>query len=83
MKQKQYQPLSIAQMAFSLFSANEGFLDDVEVNKIVDFEAAMHSYVASNAAELVKTIDQTADYNDSIAGQMREAIKKFKASSTW
>ncbi len=83
MKQKQYSPMSIAEMAFSLFAANEGFLDDVEANKVVDFEAAMLSYIKSNAADLVKEINETANYNDEIAAKMRETLEKFKASSTW
>ncbi len=83
MKQKQYSPLSIAEMAFSLFAANEGFLDDIEVNKVVSFEAAMHSYINSSASDIVKTINDTANFNDEIAGKMREALEKFKASSTW
>ncbi len=83
MKQKQYSPMSIAEMAFSLFAANEGFLDDVEANKVVDFEAAMLSYIKSNAADLVKEINETANYNDEIAARMRETLEKFKANSTW
>lgn len=83
MKQKQYSPLSIAEMAFSLFAANEGFLDDVEVNKVVAFEAAMHSYIKSNAADLVKRINDTADFNDEIAVGMRSALETFKSNSTW
>ncbi len=83
MKQPQYSPLSIAEMGFSLFAANEGFLDDVDVNKIVDFEAAMHAYINSSATDLVKTINDTADYNDDIASQMKDALEKFKANSTW
>jgi F-type H+-transporting ATPase subunit alpha len=83
MKQKQFQPLSISDMAFSLFAANEGFLDDVEVKKVGDFEAAMHSYLKANNADLVKRLNDTADYNDDIASKMREAIKKFKSTSTW
>ncbi len=83
MKQKQYSPMSIAEMAFSLFAANEGFLDDVEVNKVVDFEAAMLSYIKSNAADLVKSINDSADYSKEIADQMRKALEDFKANSTW
>ena len=41
MKQAQYQPLSIAEMSVSLFAANEGFIDDVEVEKVGSFEAAL------------------------------------------
>jgi F-type H+-transporting ATPase subunit alpha len=83
MKQKQYSPLTIAEMAFSLFAANEGYLDDVDADKVVAFEAALHSFVKSNYADLVKRINDTADYNDEIAGQMGEALQKFKESSTW
>jgi F-type H+-transporting ATPase subunit alpha len=83
MKQKQYIPLSTAEMAFSLFAANEGYIDDVDATKVVAFEAALHSYINSSATDVVKTINDTAGFNDEIAGQMREAIEKFKATSTW
>ena len=83
MKQKQYQPLTIAEMGFTLFAANEGYLDDVAVNKVVDFEAALHSYVRSNYADLLKQINESGDYNDEIAAKMKEALDKFKSSSTW
>jgi len=83
MKQKQYSTLSVAEMAFSLFAANEGFLDDVPVKKIVDFEAAMHSYLRSSAADFLKRINDKGDYNDEIATEMRKTITAFKASSTW
>ncbi len=83
MKQKQYAPLSTAEMAFSLFAANEGFLDDVEVNKVVAFEEALHAYINSSCADLVKRINDTADFNDEIAAEMRKAIETFKANNTW
>jgi F-type H+-transporting ATPase subunit alpha len=83
MKQKQYAPLSVAEMACSLFAANEGFLDDVDVTKVVDFEGAMHSYLRSNNADLLAKIDESGDYNDDIAGEMKAAIEKFKASGTY
>ena len=83
MKQKQYQPLTIADMGLSLFAANEGFLDDVAVNKVVDFESAMHAYMRSNQAELLKQINESGDYNDEIASKMKAALEKFKSSATW
>ncbi|NNJ90629.1 MAG: F0F1 ATP synthase subunit alpha, partial [Gammaproteobacteria bacterium] len=48
MKQGQFSPMSVAEMAVSLFAANEGYLDDVEVTKIVDFEAALQGYLKSS-----------------------------------
>ncbi len=83
MKQPQYSPLSVGQMAISLFAANEGYLDDVPVNKIVDFEHALQSYMKSAQAELLDKIDSTGDFNDEIQQAMHAAIKDFKATHTW
>ena len=59
MKQKQYSPLSVAEMALSLFAANEGFIDPVPVPKVVDFEEALHDFARSNNYES----DLKADYS--------------------
>ncbi len=83
MKQKQYSPLSVAEQAISLFAATDGLLDDVERNKVVDFEQALHAYVRANHADLLERINKSGDYNDEIASGMRSAIKAFKASGVW
>jgi F-type H+-transporting ATPase subunit alpha len=83
MKQGQYATLSVAEMAVSLFAANHGFLDDVEVAKIVDFETALLSYVRSNNQDLLNKINETGDYNDEIVASLKSAIEAFKSSSTW
>ena len=83
MKQAQFAPMSVAEMAFSLFAANEGFLDDVDVKKVVDFEAAMLSYLRSSQKALLDKINEKGDYNDEIASAMRKAIETFKSTNTW
>ncbi len=83
MKQKQYSPLSIAEMAVSLFAANEGFLENIELNKVLDFEAALLSYMNSEHGDLLSNINETGDYNDDIESQFRSAIEKFKSTQTW
>ncbi len=83
MKQPQYSPLSVAEMAVSLFAANEGYLDDVEANKVVDFEAALQGYMKSNKADLLNKINATGDYNDEIEEALHSALKEFKANNTW
>jgi F-type H+-transporting ATPase subunit alpha len=75
--------MSVCQMALSLFAANEGYLDDVAVEKIVDFENAMQSYMAANQAELLDKVNSTGDWNDEIESAFHDALKAFKASSTW
>jgi F-type H+-transporting ATPase subunit alpha len=83
MKQKQYQPLSVAEMAVSLFAANEGYLDDVDVSKVGSFEAALLANMRSENAQLMDTINTTGNFDDDIAGQMRSGIEKFKANGSW
>ena len=83
MKQMQYQPMSVAQTAVSLFAANQGFLDDVAVDKVVDFEAALQSYMKSEQADLMNQINESGDYNDNIESALRAALEKFKSSNTW
>ncbi|HET8707068.1 MAG TPA: F0F1 ATP synthase subunit alpha [Pseudomonadales bacterium] len=83
MKQKQFAPLSVADMALSLFAANEGFLDDIEVKKIIPFETALHAYFNSEYKALMDNINATANYNDDIAAQFKAGIQKFKATQTW
>ena len=83
MKQKQYTPMSIAEMGISIYAANEGYLVDIELNKILDFEAAMLSYMNSEHADLIKQINDTGDYNDDIGAQFKVAIDKFKSTQTW
>jgi F-type H+-transporting ATPase subunit alpha len=70
-------------MAFSLFAANEGFLDDVDVHKVVDFEAALHSYLNSEHADLLAKINESGGFDDEIAGAMKQAIENFKANNVW
>ena len=80
MKQAQYSPLSVAEMATSLYAANEGYIDDVEVNKVVDFEAALLSYMNSSQAALISKINDSGDWNDEIEAELKAAIEDFKAN---
>ena len=83
MKQKQYSPMSIAEMGISIYAANEGYLQDIELNKVLDFEAALLSYMNSEHADLIKQINDTGDYNDDIGAQFKTAIEKFKSTQSW
>ena len=74
MKQKQYSPMSVADMGLSLFAANEGFLNDIDLNKILDFEAALISYFNSEYADVMGKINKGGDYNDEIASQFKAGI---------
>ena len=83
MKQKQYSPLSVAEMAVSLYAAEEGYLDDVELNKIVDFENALHAYMRASQSALLDTINESGDLNDEITAGLKTAVEDFKANGSW
>jgi len=83
MKQKQYSPQSVAEMGIVLYAVNEGYLNDVEVNKIGDFEASLLSYMHAEYGDLMKSIVETGDYNGDIEASFKEALEKFKATQTW
>jgi F-type H+-transporting ATPase subunit alpha len=83
MKQKQYSPLSIADMSVSLFAAEHGFLDDIELEKIGDFEDAMHDFMHSEKKDLMQQINDSGDYNDDIEAGLKDSIGEFKKNHTW
>ena len=82
-KQKQYSPMSVAQQSLSIFAADRGYMDDVEVEKIGSFEEALHSYFTSEKADLEKSINETGDWNDDIEKQFTEVVEQFKKTQTF
>ena len=82
MKQKQYSPLSVAQMGVVIYAANEGYLNDVEIEKIGSFESSLLAFMSSSQAELMAQMN-TGNYNDSIATDLKAALDKFKSTQTW
>ena len=83
MKQKQFSPMSVAEMAVSLFAAEKGYLNDVEINKIVDFEAALLTYVNGEHAELMAKINESGNYDKEIESGLAAALDTFKSTQTW
>ena len=78
MKQKQYQPLSIAEMGVILFAADQGYLDSLPLNQIAEFESGLLRDLRSNHSDLMNQINSTGDYNDEIAKAIRSLVESFK-----
>ena len=64
-------------MALSLYAANEGYIDDVDVAKVGDYEGALHDFARSNHSELLDQIDKTGDYSDEIQAGLKAVCKGF------
>jgi len=83
LKQKQYAPMSVAEMAVSMFAVDRGYLDNVELSKVSAFEQELQAYMRAHQHDLLKKINETGDYNDTVAGELSAAIEKFKSTHTW
>ncbi len=83
MKQDQYSPLSVAEMGVSLYAANEGYLKEVPVAKIGDYEAALLSYMKSEHKDLLDRVNEKGDWNDDIEAGFKAALDKFAATQSW
>ena len=83
MKQKQYSPMTIANMAVSLYAADRGFLDDIEMERVGAFEHSLHNFMNSEKTDLMKQINETGEYNEEIDAALKDSIKEFKDKHSW
>ena len=83
MKQHQYSPMTVAQMAVSLFIVEKGFLDDIPANEVTSFEAAIQDFMKNSKADLMHTINETGDYNAEIEKELKSAVEEFKRTGSW
>ena len=83
MKQPQYKPLTVAEMALSLYAVNEGWLDEVEVGQVRAFEAALHGYAKSEHADFLNQLNETGDYNEEIQGRFKGILETFVKTQSW
>jgi F-type H+/Na+-transporting ATPase subunit alpha len=83
LKQKQYTPFSVGEMAVLLFATDQGYIDDVELTKVVSFSEGLLAYVRSEQADCLAKINQEGDYNETIANELKRAVISFKTMQTW
>jgi F-type H+-transporting ATPase subunit alpha len=70
-------------MAVSLFAVDRGFMDDVELDKVGDFEDALQSYMGSSHADFMQSIEDNPVFNDEVESKLAAAVDDFKANNTW
>jgi F-type H+/Na+-transporting ATPase subunit alpha len=83
MKQFQYSPMNVAEMAVTLFAVNRGFMDDVEVKRALAFEAAMQSFMKGKYGAMMDKIQSTGDLDGESEKQLSAAIEDFKATAAY
>ena len=77
MKQKQYSPLSVGEMALSLYAVNEGYLDKVPADRVVAYEEALHDFARANNQGDLDAINESGDYNDDVAATLKGICEAF------
>jgi F-type H+/Na+-transporting ATPase subunit alpha len=83
MKQKQYEPMSVAEMALSIYAVNNGFMDKVELKKIVAFETALQGFAHSNYQSQLDEINKTPKLSKENEATLKKIIEDFVATGTY
>ncbi|QBB69254.1 F0F1 ATP synthase subunit alpha [Pseudolysobacter antarcticus] len=83
MKQKQYSPLTVADMALSLYAVDKGYMDDLPMAQILPFEKALHDFVNQNNKAWMEDLTRTGNWNDEIEGVFKKALVEFKKTGSW
>src|SRR6202034_2490263 len=83
MKQKQYSPMSVAEMALSIFAVNNGYMDKVELKKIVAFEAALQAFAQTNYESVLKSINEQPKLTKENEAELKKIIEDFIATGTY
>jgi F-type H+-transporting ATPase subunit alpha len=80
MKQKQYAPMSVAEMALSLYAANNGYFDKVDRRKVVETEAALQSFARASYADTLKSINSKPDLSSEVEAALKKCCTEFFAT---
>jgi F-type H+-transporting ATPase subunit alpha len=83
MKQPQYSPLQVWEMALTLFAVNNGYFDNIEVKKALSAEKSMRDYVKSKYAALVKTMEDKKDLSADDEKALKAAIEDWKKNGSF
>ncbi len=83
MKQPQYQPLQVWEMALTLFAVNNGYFDDIEVKKALSAEKSMRDYLKDKYVALVKTMEDKKDLSADDEKALKAAIEDWKKSGSF
>jgi F-type H+-transporting ATPase subunit alpha len=83
LKQPQFQPLQVWEMAVALFAANNGYLDDLEVSRVLAFEKGLRDTLKATKADLVGRIEEKKELTKDDEPLLHAAVKDFKQSGAY
>ena len=80
LKQPQYTPVKIEHQIVALYALTKGYMDDIIIDKIREFEEGLVNYVENNAKKFFKEIKETKMWTDTGENELKKAIEDFKSS---
>ena len=80
LKQNQYSPMTIAEQVVSIFTGVNGYLDDLEVSQIRDFERDLYDLIKSSHSDLIESINSSGNLDDDVSAKLTSIIEDFKKS---
>lgn len=80
LKQKQYSPMAVNEMVPLIFAGVNGFLDNVPVAKILQWEADFLSHLKTNEADLIATIDKEGALSKDLEARLKDVVQSFTKS---
>jgi len=83
MKQPQYQPLAVWEMALTLFAVNNGYFDDVDVTKALAAEKSLRDFARTKYAALVEEVERDKKFSKDVEAKLHELVKDFKKTGSY
>jgi len=83
MKQPQYQPLAVWEMALTLFAVNNGYFDNVDVTKALAAEKALRDFASSKYSALVTEVERDKKFSKDVEAKLHELVKDFKKTGSY
>jgi len=83
LKQPQYAPVSVEQQVMIIFAAINGYMDDIPVNKVLEFETGFHKFMQTNHPEIGGKVAETKDLPDDLTESLGKAIEEYKQTAAF
>jgi len=80
LKQGQYVPMTLGEQILVLYAGTQGFLDDVAVEKVKEFESGLLSFVKSQKKDVLDEIEEKKNLDETLKGKLNDAINAFKGT---
>jgi len=83
MKQPQYQPMAVWEMALTLFAVNNGFMEGIDIKQLASFEKSLRDFIRTKHTALMERLEKNKDMSKEDEAELRAAIEQFKKTGAF